>query len=376
MTGWDTGRMAELARPRQVTVACFVIMLGAVLVVLAAFDQIAALTSLDTRERIEDALAQPPADALGLGVPEVQRIMRVLAMVGAACATAMAVLGWHAMQQRSTSARLWLSVLAVPLFLTGIGTGGLMSSVVAAAAAMLWVQPARDWFDGIAPRPDARAAELARAEDASTRPGTPPAQSPGEPSPAEPSPGEPSPTGVTQPPPYAGQFGSPASAWVAPQGQPAPAPAAPAAPARRPGALVLAAVITWVCCLLATVLMVIGAVMLSADPDLMLDEMRRQNPDLVEDSGITTEAIRAMLWLMVAGVTAWSVAASAVAALALRRLGWARITLIVSAACAGGAMLLGVLSSPVMLFPLAACGATVVLLLRPEVAAWFAGARR
>lgn len=351
--------MAELARPRQVTMAGWVIILGAVLVVLSAFDQIAALTSLDTRERIEEALSEPPADALGLSVLEVQRIMRVLAMVGAACATAMGVLAWQAMQQRARSARLWLSVLAVPLFLSGLGSGGLMSSVVAAAVLMLWVQPARDWFDGIAPRPaDSRAPEVPR--DTSS----PQSGAGGAPLTARP---------TDPPPPYQGQFGASPAPWQQAPWAPAPGPAAPG---RRPGALLLAAVITWVCCLLASVLIVVGVVLMSSDPDLIMDEMRRQNPELVESSGVTTDLIRATLWFMAVLVVGWSVAASVVAALALRRLSWARITLIVSAACAGGAMLLGVLSSPVMLIPLAACGATVVLLLRPEVAAWFSAPRR
>ena len=54
-------------------------------------------------------------------------------------------------------ARVALSVLAVPLFVTGLVSGGIGSAVVTAAIVMLWFQPARDWFDGItrapAPKP-------------------------------------------------------------------------------------------------------------------------------------------------------------------------------------------------------------------------------
>ena len=41
-------------------------------------------------------------------------------------------LGWHVLR-RNRQARLWLSVLAVPLFLAGLVTGGFLSSMVAVA---------------------------------------------------------------------------------------------------------------------------------------------------------------------------------------------------------------------------------------------------
>ena len=78
----------------------------------------------------------------------VLEIMRVFGMVAAGCATAAAILGYHVLQ-RSRSARLALTLLAVPLFLSGMVTGGFLSSVVAAAAVMLWFQPSRDWFNGV-----------------------------------------------------------------------------------------------------------------------------------------------------------------------------------------------------------------------------------
>ena len=66
-------------------------------------------------------------------------------MVAAGCATAAGILGYQVLR-RSKSARLALTVLAAPLFLTGMVTGGFVSSLVAASAVMLWLQPARDWF--------------------------------------------------------------------------------------------------------------------------------------------------------------------------------------------------------------------------------------
>ena len=48
-------------------------------------------------------------------------------MVAAGCATAMVVLGYQTLQ-RSRGARLALTVLAVPLFISGLATGGYVSS--------------------------------------------------------------------------------------------------------------------------------------------------------------------------------------------------------------------------------------------------------
>ncbi|WP_341241793.1 hypothetical protein, partial [uncultured Nocardioides sp.] len=129
------------------TVAAWLIILGSVFVVFSAFGQVSAGSSLETRERIETLLSEPPADGLGLAVDTVLEILRVVAMVAAAAATATAILGTQVLQ-RSRSARLWLSVLAVPLFLSAAFIGGFMGALVAAAVVMLWLQPARSWFAG------------------------------------------------------------------------------------------------------------------------------------------------------------------------------------------------------------------------------------
>ena len=115
---------------------------------LLVFDRVAGLHTLETRESVEQFLAEPPGRDLGLGVDGVLSMMRTLAMVAGGCATAAAILGYHVLQ-RSRSARLALTILAVPLFVAGMVTGGFVSSLVAASAVMLWFQPSRDWFDGI-----------------------------------------------------------------------------------------------------------------------------------------------------------------------------------------------------------------------------------
>ncbi len=112
--------------------AGWVTILGSVLVILSVFAQIGSLDSLDTRRGIEELLANPPLHALDLEVTSVLDVVRLLATVTGALAAATAILGWQVMQ-RSRSARLALTVLAVPLFLLGFVTGGFATSLVAAA---------------------------------------------------------------------------------------------------------------------------------------------------------------------------------------------------------------------------------------------------
>ena len=134
------------ARPTPVTIAGWLVVGGSIGVVFGAFAQVAGLRSLATRESVEKYLSEPPGNALDLGVHDVLDIIRVLATIAAVCAAATAVLGYQVLQ-RSRSARVAVTVLVVPMFLTGLVTGGLAPALVAAAVVMLWFQPARGWFD-------------------------------------------------------------------------------------------------------------------------------------------------------------------------------------------------------------------------------------
>ena len=123
-------------RPRQVTLVAWLTMVGSVIVVVLVFDRIAGLHTLETRQSVEKFLAEPPGSDLGVGVDGVLSVIRTLAMVAAGCATAAAILGYQVLR-RSRSARLALTVLAVPLFFAGLVTGGFVSSLVAASAARI-----------------------------------------------------------------------------------------------------------------------------------------------------------------------------------------------------------------------------------------------
>lgn len=366
-----------LPRPRQVTIAGWMIIAGSAAVVLAVFQQIAGLHTIDTREGVERALDGPPFDGTGLTVDEVLGVVRVLSMVAAACATATAILGWHVLQ-RSKSSRIALTVLAVPLFVTGIGTGGLLSTVVVAAVSLLWLQPARDWFDG---RWEPTAAQP--PSPSSTR--TPPAP----PTAAPPAPQD-RPGAQEQPPPYAGwpapqhgwppppqQHGwpPPQSGWPPPSGAPA-GPAAPAAPpqasAVRPPAVVAAAVITWVCSVLLGGLFVAGSVWLIASPDPLMDEMTRQSPELVADGTVTVDLLRVMLVVIAGGIAVWVLVACVAAFFVLRRAGWARVLLLLSSGAAAVGLVVLAFVNAAMVLPLAGAAGVVALLLRRDVTAWFA----
>lgn len=137
--------MTEQKRPRQVTVAGWVIVLGSLAAVVTAYDQITRLNSVDMRESVRKMLDDPPFDGLGLGVHTVLDVMHVLALVTAACATAAVVLGWHVLRRHRHS-RIALTVVAVPLLVAGVGSGGLFSTLVAVAVLLLWLPPAGEWF--------------------------------------------------------------------------------------------------------------------------------------------------------------------------------------------------------------------------------------
>ena len=84
----------------------------------------------------------------------------------------------------------------------------------------------------------------------------------------------------------------------------------------------------------------------------------------------------AAVFVMAAVVAVWSLIATGLAAWAFRGSSLARILLTISAAGAGLFMLITVLSAPMMVVPVAACIATVVLLQRPDVRLFCSGAQR
>jgi len=362
-----------LPRPRQVTMAAWMIMAGSALVVASVFETITGLHTLETREAVADFLRDAPADGLGLDVSGALTALRIVSMVAAACATIAAVLGFHLLK-RNRGARLGVTVVAVPLFLTGTVVGGFLSSVVAASAVLLWLQPARDWFDGIRERPKPEAPELPKlppappADAPPQRPGphigfgTPPATHPS----AQPSgqpPGQPSGQPSGQPPPGQPTYG-------VPPGMPPGRGAAD----QRPKAVIWACCLTWVLAGLVLLVMATGLALLAADPGRFVDEFHRQNPDLAEQQELTDRAIEVATYVSAGVVAVWALIAIVLAVLVFRRSGWARIVLLVSAAAAGALCVVASFGALPMVVPAAVCALTFSLLRRPEVRAWFARA--
>ena len=138
----------KLPRPPQVTLVGWLIVVGSLFVVFSAFETLGSVRSMESLQRLEEFLDDGPGASLGWTMETGVQALRVASTVTAACAAAAAVLGWFVLR-RHHGARIAVTVLAVPLFLSGAATGGFVSSMVAAAAVLLWLQPSRDWFNGI-----------------------------------------------------------------------------------------------------------------------------------------------------------------------------------------------------------------------------------
>ncbi|MFI5622324.1 hypothetical protein ACIA03_02560 [Nocardioides sp. NPDC051685] len=344
----------KLPRPGQATLAGWLIVLASLLTVVAAWDQIAGLRSLDTRERVEEVLAEPPLAGSGIGLDSILDLMHVMALVTGAMAAAAVILGWHVLQ-RSKQARLALTVIAAPLFFAGMFGGGFWSTLAAVAVILLWMSPTRDWFDGIAPT-KREALDSGDPDQESyvapTAPATPPT------APTGPTTG-PARLSAQQPPPWTG----------------AVAHATKVAPKRRPGAVMAAAALTWIGSGFTALMMLASAVTATANPDLILEQVRKQaesDPAMREVAGLyTTDIIIASAWIMAVLVTLVCVAAGVFAAFAIRRHSWARVALMISAAISALSLLLFALAFPPAVILFGAAVATFAFLLRPEVAAWF-----
>lgn len=338
-------------RPRQVTIAAWLVIGGSALVVFSAYQEIGSLRSLETRETIHDLLSEPPLAALDLGVERALQLLQVFAMVAAACSVATGVLGVQILK-RSSSARLLATLLAVPPFLTGFFvTWGMISSVVLAAMVMLWMQPARNWFKGLPlPEPPTRARRAAQ-HDRTGGGGAPYSGASGSPS--------------DGPAPYRG-YGT--TATLAASGGMSPQVD------RRPPTVLGAAVVTWVGAGLTLVLMMFIASLALTAPEWVHTELGRQQPDLAETADLTVAELRRTMLLTAALSSVWALTAAVLAAFVLRRAGWARYALLLSAGATAGVCLLGVLNTVLMIVPLTLALTASYLLLHPLTREWFATA--
>ncbi len=332
-------------RPPQVTLASGIVMFASVLVLLTAWEQVTSLGSLETQESIRTFLAEPPFSSLGLDLPGATALLRLTMMVAAVSACATAILGWY-VRKPDRSARIGLSVFAVPVFVTGMSVGGLAGSFVAAGTAMLWLPPGREWFatgrwTPPAPKPEsaARAAAPRRTPSPTAPPHRPADQAPPSPAP--------------------GPYASSAPSWQHQQ-----------LLHERPAAMVAAFVITVVMAggLLAMSLLWVAIAGLSPE---FLRSVIEQQPEMFDD-GLSFEQVRETVLAFAGAFIVWCVVALVLAGFAMARRDWARRGLMVIAALSAVGCMFFVLANPLVVLPAMAAVATVVCLRRVEVRRWFA----
>lgn len=318
---------------------------GSVGIVLTIAGQLSGLHSLETQEQVSAFLSAGPGSELGMDLETALEWMRVILMIVAGCATAAAVLGVQVLR-RSRGARKLLTLLAIPIFLGGFVAGGFLTALVAASIALLWVGPSAQWLHdgpptsnrGFLDRPKVPASAPADSERAPTAP------------------------------PATRQASSPfPTARRLFEDQPQAAPQR----GRRPDAVVWACVLVWAFCGLVIVVMAATVALVAGDPAFVLDQLRDQDEDLaVQDTDVLVNATYATAAVLVV----WSVVAAALAVLAYRRRPPGRVGVLVSSTVAGVLCLAGVFASFMLILPAGAAMATVALLSRPEVRAWY-GAR-
>lgn len=364
--------MSTQTRPRQTTFAGGMIVLGSIFLLLSVWEAVTGLRGIESREAIEEFLADPPGSELGLTVEGTVQILRGVATVAGVCAAIAAVLGVYVLRGHR-AARVGLSVLAVPIFVTGIVAGGFMSSIVAVAIALLWLSPSREWFRG-EPVPDRTTTpDAQRAVWPPPMPHDPSSSSSTAAGP--PAPGEPTGSGE---PAASGQSAGPGTAttYAQPPAQHGAWPSLPPGPTsdRRPEGVVLVFVLTLVSAGLVLLLTAISVLVMALSPDVMMDEVLRQQPEL-EEQGVTQQMLQVTTFGMGGLVIAWAATAIVLAFLTLARRRGAARALMVSAALSAVLCVIGTFASLLLALPAFASIITVAVLRRPDVRAWLAGAK-
>lgn len=313
---------SEARRPWQTTMALTLVIVSGVFSVLAAWETVANLHSLDTTRLLEDLLDQPGWSGTGVTLSGARSMLQVAALItGAGAAAAALLAGWTYGGDKTT--RRLLGLVALPVVIAGFLIGGFTTTLLGVAALMLWMQPSRAWFNG------------------------------------EPIP-EPRPLGA--PRPAAGS-----EEWSAPD----PATRVQA-PARPPLSIIRATILTHVFTAGALVVLILGAIVMASSPDAMMDDLRTQDPSVFEQ-GLSESQLALTMAFMLGLLAAWCIGAHALAWLTMRGHEWARICLIVSAVGAGVMFLVSALANPLMLCGALACALVVRQLLTPESRRWTTG---
>src|SRR4051794_38636158 len=166
-------------RPREVTIAGWTVAVASTMLVVTVFDTMARLHSVDTRDSLTRALGAGSAKDFGISLTDALGVMRGALFVAGVAAVVTGILAVFVLQRHAT-ARIVLTVAAVPVVLTAPFSGGFLGLLVGGSAALLWSRPARDWFAGRAP---ARPAVERLAPRSPLRPLQQPGPPPGAPPP-------------------------------------------------------------------------------------------------------------------------------------------------------------------------------------------------
>jgi len=354
-------------RPSQVTVAGWAVAVASVLLVLAVFDAIGKLDTVDMRERLSEVIDSGSLKGLGFTVGDAIDVMRWCLYVSGVAAAASAIFGVFVLQGHR-GARIGLTVAAVAIVLTASFAGsftGFLALFVGVSTGMLWTRPARDWFAG---RPITPPAPPRPVERRSDRPAPPAAEQ------AKPVAWSPPAPGSALPPPTpgwgqtSGSAPEPLASWPAPSGRPVAGPVAgPVASSARPPQVRLACILTWVFSSLTAFGYAVVLVVMATERTRFTDELQK-SPGWRDSFDVDT--VTTLIGIASAVFVVWSLGAIVLALLVWRRVRWAWVALLVSAWTAG---LLSVVAFPFSLPYLAVIGATAGMLMRGPSRAWFSG---
>lgn len=318
-------------RPRQVTIGGWVIAVTSAVLVVSVFDTMAQLHSIDTRTRLTKALTGWPSD-LGISLGDALSLVRGALFVTAVAAVVTGILGVFVLQRHGT-ARIVLTVAAVPLVLTAPLAGGFLGLLIGGGTVMLWTQEARDWFAGRAPTRPVRDQVVSPPKSSSS---------------------------VAFPPPGRVSTGPERAGWAP--------PAYPMVRARIetvPREVRVACVLTWVFSAVTGALYAAVVVTVAVARDDIVHRLDENSA--IRSADLSETQLVGLLVAFSAVVVAWCIVAALLAALTWRRHAIGRRLLLVSAAAS---LLLSVLVLPYSLVNVAASAATFLLLLTPPARAW------
>jgi hypothetical protein len=330
-------------RPRQVTIGGWVIAVASAMLVVTVYDAMANLHSVDTRDKLMRELTTGSMKGLGITLTDALDVFRGALFVAGLAAVVTGILGVFVLQ-RHTTARIVLTVAAVPVVLTAPFAGGFLGVLIGGATGLLWTQEARDWFAGRAPARPVSSAPVPSAVPSTTVPA---------PMPSQPSVDE------------RASWAPPNVSAAAPLSLTASPPPAPV-----PAQVRAACLLTWTFSALTALVYVTVLVAVAADRSHVL-ELARDNAAL-RSSSLSDRGVIAFLVALSAGAIAWCILAAVLAALAWRRQPVARSLLLLSA---GAAFVVGLVGLPYSLVHLAASAVAFVLLLTRTARGWFGPSR-